>query len=171
MKVQPEKLCSACVQGKQTKASFKSQFCFSITDPFNLLHMDLFGPVPINSRSGKRYTLVIVDEFSRFTWVIFLRKKNHDADEIISFIKKNEVLYNCCICQLRSDHGTEFRNHSLENFCEDQGISQNFSVVRTRQQNGVAERRNCTVIETGRTMINVAGLPLSFWAEAVNTTC
>ena len=171
MKVQPEKLCSACVQGKQTKASFKSRSCFSIADPFHLLHMDLFGPVPIKSRSGCRFTLVIVDEFSRFTWVIFLRKKSHAADEIISFIKKNEVLFNCRIRQLRSDHGTEFRNHTLEAFCEDHGVSQNFSAVRTPQQNGVAERRNRTLIEAGRTMMVEAGLPLSFWAEAVNTAC
>ena len=93
--------------------------------------MDLFGPVPIKSRSGRRYTLVIVDEFSRFTWVIFLRKKSHAVDEIISFIKKNEVLYNFRIRQLRNDHGAEFCNHTLENFCEDHGVSQNFSVVRT----------------------------------------
>ena len=78
--------------------------------------MDLFGPVPINSRVGKRYTLVIVDEFSRFTWIDFLRKKSHAADEIISPIKQWEIPYDQNVRKLHSDHGTDFRNSSLEEF-------------------------------------------------------
>ena len=133
MKFEKDKLCAACEKGKQTKASFKSKMCFLITEPLHLLHMDLFGPVPTCSRSRKKYTLVIVDEFSRFTWVIFLRKKSHAADEIISFVTQNEVLYNLKVRQLRSDHGTEFRNFTLEDFCESKGITQNFLAVRTPQ--------------------------------------
>ena len=102
---------------------------------------------------------------------LFLRKKSQAADEIISFINQNEVLYSLKVRQLRSDHGTEFRNSTLEDFCDSKGITQNFSAVRTPQQNGVAERRNRTLIEAGRTMVVDAGLPLSFWAEAVNTAC
>ena len=93
MKFQKDKLCSACVKGKQTTSSFKTRSCFYITDPFILLHMDLLTPVPIKSKSSKRFTLVIFDELSRFTWVLFLWKKSHAAKEIISFFKKNEVLY------------------------------------------------------------------------------
>ncbi|KAI3668178.1 hypothetical protein L6452_43255 [Arctium lappa] len=68
-----ESLCSACEKGKQTKASFKSKQVSSVTSPLQLLHMDLFGPVNIQSIAGKKYTLVIVDEYSLYTWVIFLR--------------------------------------------------------------------------------------------------
>ncbi|KAL4562224.1 hypothetical protein LXL04_034422 [Taraxacum kok-saghyz] len=94
MKFEKDKLCAACEKGKKTKAYFKSKMCFSISEPLHLLHMDLVGPVPTRSRSGKKYTLVIVDEFSCFTWVTFLRKKSQAVDEIISFVTQNEVLYN-----------------------------------------------------------------------------
>ena len=70
-----DKLCSACEKGKKTKSSFKPKSCSSITKTFHLFHMDLFGPIAIKSRSGKKFTLIIVDEYSIFTWVIFLRKK------------------------------------------------------------------------------------------------
>nr|KAJ0184754.1 hypothetical protein LSAT_V11C900488090 [Lactuca sativa] len=133
--------------------------------------MDLFGPIPVHSLGGNKYTLVVVDEFTRFTWVVFLKKKSHAAQEIISLIRKNETLTGLKVKQLRSDHGTEFRNSTLEEFCDHKGIGQNFSSPRTPQQNGVAERRNRTLIEAGRTLMIHAGLPMSFWAEAVNTTC
>ncbi|KAI3735667.1 hypothetical protein L6452_15175 [Arctium lappa] len=166
-----ESLCSACEKGKQTKTSFKSKQVSSVTSPLQLLHMDLFGPVNIQSIAGKKYTLVIVDEFSRYTWVIFLRCKSDTPEELISFVKKMEVLNNLTVRSIRSDHGTEFKNSSLNNFFENKGISHNFSSVRTPQQNGVAERRNRTIIEAARSMLSDSHLPTQFWAEAVNTAC
>lgn len=100
MKFHKDKLCLACVKGKQTKSSFKLISCFSVNDPFNLLHMDLFGLVRVKYRSGKRFTLVIVEEFSRVTWVLFFQKKSHATDEIISFFIRNELLYDRKIKQL-----------------------------------------------------------------------
>jgi transposase InsO family protein len=85
---------------------------------------------------------VIVDEYSRYTWIIFLAKKKETVDEIISLIKQCERLYNLNVRQLRSDHGTEFKNSTLQDYCYENGILQNFSTTRTPQQNGVAERRN-----------------------------
>nr|KAJ0208804.1 hypothetical protein LSAT_V11C400202500 [Lactuca sativa] len=166
-----DKMCSACEQGKQTKSSFKPKSCSSISVPLHLLHMDLFGPIPVLSLGGNKYTLVVVDEFTRFTWVVFLKKKSHAAQEIISLIRKNETLTGLKVKQLRSDHGTEFRNSTLEEICDHKGIGQNFSAPRTPQQNGVTERRNRTLIEAGRTLMIHAGLPMSFWAKAVNTAC
>ena len=164
-------MCSACEQGKQTKSSFKPKSCSSISVPLHLLHMDLFGPIPVRSLGGNKYTLVMIDEFTRFTWVVFLKKKSHAAQEIISLIRKNETLTGLKVKQLRSDHGTEFRNSTLEEFCDHKCIGQNFSAPRTPQQNGVGERRNRTLIEAGRTLMTHVGLPMSFWAEAVNTAC
>ncbi|KAI3681723.1 hypothetical protein L6452_36527 [Arctium lappa] len=166
-----ESLCSACEKGKQTKASFKSKQVSSVTSPLQLLHMDLFGPVNIQSIAGKKYTFVIIDEYSRYTWVIFLRCKSDTPEELISFVKKMEVLNNLTVRSIRSDHGTEFKNSSLNNFFENKGISHNFSSVRTPQQNGVAERRNRTIIEAARSMLSDCHLPTQFWAEAVNTAC
>ncbi|KAJ9544838.1 LOW QUALITY PROTEIN: hypothetical protein OSB04_024545 [Centaurea solstitialis] len=164
-------LCSACEKGKQSRASFKSKQISSISSPLQLLHMDLFGPVNVHSIAGKKYTLVIVDEYSRYTWVFFLRSKSDAPEEIILFIRKMEKLNNLTVRSIRSDHGTEFKNSTLETFFDQKGISQNFSSVRTPQQKGVAERRNRTLIEAARSMLSEANLATQFWAEAVNTAC
>ncbi|KAJ9543717.1 hypothetical protein OSB04_023424 [Centaurea solstitialis] len=164
-------LCSACEKGKQTRASFKSKQISSISSPLQLLHMDLFGPVNVQSIAGKKYTLVIVDEYSRYTWVFFLRSKSDAPEEIILFIRKMEKLNNLSVRSIRSDHGTKFKNSTLETFFERKGISQNFSSVRTPQLNGVAERQNRTLIEAARSMLSEANLATQFWAEAVNTAC
>ncbi|KAJ9557721.1 LOW QUALITY PROTEIN: hypothetical protein OSB04_012335 [Centaurea solstitialis] len=165
-----ESLCSACEKGKQTRASFKSKQISSISSPLQLLHMDLFGPVNVQSIGGKKYTLVN-HEYSRYTWVFFLRAKSDAPEEIILFVRKMEKLNNLTVRSIRSDHGTEFKNSTLESFFEQKGISQNFSSVRTPQQNGVAERRNRTLIEAARSMLSEANLATQFWAEAVNTAC
>ncbi|CAI9261367.1 unnamed protein product [Lactuca saligna] len=85
-------MCSACEHGKQTKSSFKPKSCSSIYVPLHLLHMDLFGPIPVRSQGGNKYTLVVMDEFTQFTWVAFLKKKGQAAQEIISLIRQNETL-------------------------------------------------------------------------------
>ena len=82
--------------------------------------------------------MVIVDEFSRYSWIIFLAKKKETADEIISLIKQCERLYNLKVIKLRSDHGTEFKNSTLQDYCNEYGILQNFSATRTPKQNGVS---------------------------------
>ncbi|GJS82735.1 retrovirus-related pol polyprotein from transposon TNT 1-94 [Tanacetum coccineum] len=133
--------------------------------------MNLFRPVKPQSISHNKYTLVIVDEYSRYTWVFCLKKKSDAADCIISFIRKIENLNEVKVKELRSDNRTEFRNYKLEEFCDEKGISQNFSSPCTPEQNGVAERRNITLIEAVRTMLNSANLPKQFWGEAVNTAC
>ena len=157
MSFSKDKLCSACEKGKQHRASFKTKQCFSVTSAFHLLHMDLFGPVNVSSLGGKKCTLVIVDEFSRYTWVFFLRSNSDATEEIINFVKKMENLNGQLVHMIRSDHGIEFKNSVLEAFCEDKGISQNFSTVKTPEQNGVAERRNQMLIETTRTMLSDGG--------------
>ncbi|KAJ9544101.1 hypothetical protein OSB04_023808 [Centaurea solstitialis] len=123
-------LCSACEKVKQTRASFKSKQISSISSPFQLLHMDLFGPINVQSIAGKKYTLVIVDEYSRYTWVFFLRSKSDAPEEIILFVRKMEKLNNIYVRSIRSDHGTEFKNSTVETFFDRKGISQNFSSVR-----------------------------------------
>lgn len=100
MKFHKDKIWSTYVKGKQIESSIKPRSCFSFIDLFNLLHMDLFGRVPIKLRFGKGFTLVIVDEFSRFTLVLFLRQNVHASEEIISLVKKNELSYDRKISQL-----------------------------------------------------------------------
>ncbi|KAJ9546922.1 hypothetical protein OSB04_019465 [Centaurea solstitialis] len=139
--------------------------------PLDMLHMDLCGPMRVESLARKKYMLVLVDEYSRYTWLEFLRAKSDVADLIIAFIKRIQVLLGRQVKKLRSDNGTEFQNVKLQSFLEEVGISHNFSVVRTPQQNGVVERKNRTLVEAARSMIAHSGVPPSLWAEAVSTAC
>ncbi|KAD0053224.1 hypothetical protein E3N88_44863 [Mikania micrantha] len=163
--------CSACLKGKQHKASFPSIGDSKSTGCLQLLHMDLFGPVQIMSMAKKKYCLVIVDDYSKFVWTFFLHSKSEVAKAIINFVLYAEKQYSLSIKCVRSDNGTEFRNHLLDEFYQSKGIQRQYSIPRTPEQNGVVERKNRTLIEAARTMLADSGLPLTFWAEAVNTAC
>ena len=171
IKFDNDKLCDACVQGKHRRASFKSINIVSTTRVLQLIHIDLFGPTRTLSLGGKQYGFVIVDDYSRFTWVLFLHSKDEALEKFITFCKiiQNEKGYS--ISSVRSDHGKEFENLGFDKFCNENGISHNFSAPRTPQQNGVVERKNRTLEEMARTMLCENNLPRYFWAEAINTSC
>ena len=146
--------------GKQVKSSFKSISQSSSKRVLNLLHMDLFGPVTPVSTSGRKYTLVVVDDYSKFTWVIFLRKKKETIVAIPDLINLIENESDVKVTCIRSDKGTEFLNEIINDFCCSKGIRHQLSAARTPQQNGLVERRNKTLKEASRTMIvecNISG--------------
>ncbi|GKC88086.1 retrovirus-related pol polyprotein from transposon TNT 1-94 [Tanacetum coccineum] len=117
-----DKNCSACEKEKHHRASFKTKKSFFINKCLHLLHMDLFRPIKLQTISHNKYTLVIVDEYSRYTWVFCLKKKSDAAGCIMSFIRKMENLNEVRVKELRIDNGTEFRNHKLEEFYDENGI-------------------------------------------------
>ncbi|GJR39902.1 putative ribonuclease H-like domain-containing protein [Tanacetum coccineum] len=163
--------CIACQKGKQHKASCKSKTEKSINLPLHLLHMDLFGPTFVKILKKKMYCLVVTDDYSRFTWVFFLATKDETISILNSFITGIENRVDHKVKVIRSDNGTKFKNREMNQFCEMKGILRQFNVARNPQQNGVAKRRNRTLIEAARTMLADSKLPTTFWAEAVNTAC
>ncbi|GJS88491.1 putative ribonuclease H-like domain-containing protein [Tanacetum coccineum] len=163
--------CVACKKGKQHKASCKAKSERTTRKPLELLHMDLFGPVSVESINKKRYCLVVTDDFSRFSWVFFLATKDETNEILYNFITGLENQLNHKVKIIRCDHETEFKNHAMNEFCAKKGIKREFSVARTSPQNSVAERKNRTLIEAARTMLADSLLPIPFWAEAVNTAC
>ncbi|GJS47927.1 putative ribonuclease H-like domain-containing protein [Tanacetum coccineum] len=106
-----------------------------------------------------------------FTWVFFLTTKDETSEILKNFIKEIENLVDKKVKIIRSDNGTEFKNKVMDDFCREKGIKREYSVAKTPQQNGVAERRNRTLIEAARTMLADSKLPTTFWAEAVSTAC
>ncbi|GJU33257.1 retrovirus-related pol polyprotein from transposon TNT 1-94 [Tanacetum coccineum] len=110
----------------------------------NLLHMDLCGPMRVASINGKKYILVIVDDYSRYTWTLFLRSKDETPE------------------------ATEFLNKTLHAYFKEEGIEHQTSTPRTPEQNGVVERRNHTLVEAARTMLSASKLPLSFWVKRLH---
>ena len=167
----PDGLCDSCQKAKQRKTSFKSKAESSVVNPYHLLHVDLFGPVNVMSLGRKKYALVIVDEFTRYTWVYFLAGKNETTSILTEHVKQLDRESEHKVKIIRSDNGTEFKNGLMEEFCKDKGVRQEFSAPGTPQQNGVVERKNRTLIEAARTMLDEAKLPTYFWAEAVQTAC
>ncbi|GJR15904.1 retrovirus-related pol polyprotein from transposon TNT 1-94 [Tanacetum coccineum] len=157
--------------GKSKKSSHQPKAEDTNQEKLYLLHMDLCGPMRVASINGKRYILVIVDDYSRFTWVRFLRTKDEAPEAIIKCIKNIQVRLNATVRNVRTDNGTEFVNQTLREFYENVGISHQTSVARTPQQNGVVERRNRTLVEAARTMLIFSKAPLFLWAEAINTAC
>ncbi|GJW93436.1 retrovirus-related pol polyprotein from transposon TNT 1-94 [Tanacetum coccineum] len=141
LKFEKDHLCSVCAMGKSKKKPHKPKSEDTNQEKLYLLHMDLYGPMRVASVNGKKYILVIVDDYSRFTWV------------------------KC----LRTDNGTEFVNQTLREYYEKVGISHETSIARSPQQNGVVERCNRTLIEAARTMLIYTKAPLFLWAEAVAT--
>ncbi|KAJ9551929.1 LOW QUALITY PROTEIN: hypothetical protein OSB04_015974 [Centaurea solstitialis] len=169
LKFTKEQLCSACEIIKIKKSSHKLKVEHSTTKPLQLLHMDLCGPMRVQSINRRKYVLVTVDDFSRYTWVNFLRNKDEASEIIISFIRN--VRLQLPVQLIRTDNGTEFKNHTLDSFLDSVGITHTLSAARTPQQNGVVERKNRTLVEAARTMLASSKLPLYFWAEAVAFTC
>ncbi|KAL8093557.1 hypothetical protein AgCh_035440 [Apium graveolens] len=166
-KIEP---CSACQLGKQVKTSFTAKNKVSTSVPLQLLHLDLFGLERYVSLGGKNYAFVIVDDYSRFTWVLFLRTKDEAFVEFKDLITNLETKYSFKLKTIHSDHGGEFEKDFIT-FCKSRGITHEFSAPRTPQQNGVVERKNRTLQETARTLLHESKLPRKFCAEAVHTSC
>nr|GEW44740.1 retrovirus-related Pol polyprotein from transposon TNT 1-94 [Tanacetum cinerariifolium] len=136
-----------------------------------LLHMDLCGPVRVASINGRKYVLVIVDDYSRYTWTHFLRSKDETLEVLIDFLRLVQRGLHAQVRIIRTDKGTEFLNKNLHTYFASEGILHQTSVARTPEQNGVVERQNRTLVEAARTMLSAAKVLLFFWAEAIATTC
>ncbi|GJT43127.1 retrovirus-related pol polyprotein from transposon TNT 1-94 [Tanacetum coccineum] len=171
LKFEKDHLCSACAMGKSKKKPHKPKSEDTNQEKLYLLHMDLCGPMRVASVNGKKYILVIVDDYSRFTWVKCLRSKDEAPDFIIKFLKMIQVRLKVPVRRIRTDNGTKFVNQTLREYYEKVGISHETYVARSPQQNGVVERCNCKLIESARIMLIYAKAPLFLWAEAVATAC
>nr|GEY69678.1 hypothetical protein [Tanacetum cinerariifolium] len=139
LKYVKDQLCSSCELSKSKRISFKSKAVLSSKGRLNLLHMDVCGPMRVTSINGKKYIMVIVDDYSRY------------------------------MITVRTERGTEFLNKTLNAFFKEEGIEHQTSTARTPKQNGVVERRNRTLVEAARTMLLASQLPLFFWGEAIAT--
>ncbi|WVZ70663.1 hypothetical protein U9M48_019307 [Paspalum notatum var. saurae] len=171
LRAEKDLVCYPYRHGKMVTASHIPESQVMASYPGELLHMDTIGPTRVASVSGKWYVLVVVDDFSWFSWVFFMEFK----DEAFGFVRdlvlrlRNES--HKAMRAIRSDNGGEFRNSRFENFCRDLGLEHQFSSPYTPPQNGVVERKNRTLVEMARTMLDEHRTPRRFWAEAVNTAC
>nr|GFC19047.1 retrovirus-related Pol polyprotein from transposon TNT 1-94 [Tanacetum cinerariifolium] len=164
-------LYSSCELGKAKRKSLHTKLTPSSKRQLQLLHMDLCGPMRVESINGKRYVLVIVDDYSRYTWTHFLRSKDETPEVLIDFLRLVQRGLQAQVRVVRTDKGTEFLNQTLHAYFAAKGIFHQTSVARTPKQNGVVKRRNRTLVKAARTMLSAAKVPLFFWAEAIATAC
>ncbi|GJU71616.1 retrovirus-related pol polyprotein from transposon TNT 1-94 [Tanacetum coccineum] len=166
LKFEKDHLCSACALGKSTKKPHKPKSEDTNQEKLYLLHMDLCGPMRVASVNGKKYILVIVDDYSRFTWVKCLRSKDEAPAFIINFLKMIQKLLKETDRRIRIDNELSFvPSDIMMEYSEKVGILSETSVSRSPQQNGVVERRNHTLIEAARTMLIYAKAHLFLWPE------
>ncbi|GJR93349.1 retrovirus-related pol polyprotein from transposon TNT 1-94 [Tanacetum coccineum] len=148
LKYVKDQLCSSCELGKGKRSTFKTKTVPSLKGRLKLLHTDLCGLMRIGSINGKKYILVIVDDYSRYNWTYFLRTKDKTPEVLNDFQAQ--------MINVRTDKGTEFLNKTLHAHFKEEGIEHQTSTPRTPKQNGVVERWNRTLVEAARTMLSAS---------------
>ncbi|GJU03312.1 putative ribonuclease H-like domain-containing protein [Tanacetum coccineum] len=152
------------------KGGLTCLFAKATSDESELWHRRL-GHINFKTMNKLVKGNLVRDDYSRFSWVFFLATKDETSGILKSFITRVENLIDQRVKVIRCDNGTEFKNKEMNQFCERKSIKREFSMARTPQQNGEAEKKNRTLIEATRTMLADSKLPTTFWVEAVNTAC
>uniref|UniRef100_A0A2N9J203 Integrase catalytic domain-containing protein n=1 Tax=Fagus sylvatica TaxID=28930 RepID=A0A2N9J203_FAGSY len=162
--------CKYCIMGKQCRVRFKTA-THKTKGILDYMHSDIWGPVRTPSKGGAQYFMSFIDDYSRKAWVYFLKNKSEAFAKFKIWKAEVENQTGRKIKCLRTDNGTEYRDGDFLKFCKEHGIKRHFTVRKTPQQNGVAERLNRTITETARCLRLNAELPKIFWAEAVDMAC
>ena len=166
----PNKLCRNCIAGKHHRTPFPKKSAFRATEPLELIEMDICGPISPSTLGGRRYFLLIIDDFSQLIWVAMLQHKS-DALEAFKKLKAlAETEKGVKLKALRTDRGGEFTSTEFSNYCISNGIKRDLTAPYSPQQNGVAERKNRTVMSMVRAMLKAKDLPRELWGEATSTT-
>lgn len=160
--------CEICAKGKLTRKPFPNTSKRS-SKMLEIIHTDLCGPMKTHSLGGARYFIVFIDDYSRWCEIRFLKSKNDVLDVFKAYKNLVENQTGCKIRALQSDNGTEFCNKEFQNFLDEHGIKRRLTTPYTPQQNGTAERKNRTLVETARCLLMDSNLPPSFWVEATAT--
>lgn len=163
-------VCAGCQFGKSHRLPFKTSVNHT-SSMFQLVHSDLMGPTSSPSYSGLRYMMVVVDDFSRYSWVYFLENKNEALTYFMQFKMMVEKEFNSVLKCLRTDNGGEFLSQEFLRFCEEHGIKRQFTCPNTPQQNGVAERKLAHLTAVTLSWLHDKNLPRELWAEAMKCAC
>ncbi|GKV46724.1 hypothetical protein SLEP1_g53699 [Rubroshorea leprosula] len=164
---QPDQLCEGYLLGKQSRKSFPKQSQSRATRPLQLVHTDVCGPITPCSFGKNKYFLLFIDDYSRKTWVYFLKEKSEVFKCFQNFKALVEKESGFKIQALRSDRGGEFTSKEFQEFCAANGVRHFLTAPGSPQQNRVVERKNRTILNMARSMMKTKKMPREFWAEAV----
>jgi transposase InsO family protein len=162
-----EEKCVDCLTGKQSRDSIPNQANWRASTKLELVHSDICGPITPQSNGGSRYFITFTDDFSRKTWVYLLKEKSNAFEIFKNFKALIEKESGNSIQCLRTDRGGEYLSNAFNEFCSMEGIKRQLTAAYTPQQNGVSERKNMTLLNMVRSMINAKKVPKQFWPEAV----
>ena len=135
-----------------------------------LIHSDICGPMNVKARNGAVYFLTFIDDFSRYGYVYILSHRHEALDVFKRFVAEVETKLERRVKTLQTDRGREYRSEMFKGYCEEKGITRHLTIPYTPHQNGVAKRRNRTLLDMVRSMMAQANLPISFWGDALLTT-
>ena len=158
--------CEHYIYGKRCRVQFHTSKSKS-RNILDYVHSDVWGPTKQPSKGGSSYYVSFIDDYSRYTWVYFLKTKDQVFEKFKEWKALVENRTGQKVKMLRSDNGNEYNNGPFLQFCSQEGIARHWSVLGTPHQNGVAERFNRTVLERARCLILNAGLGKEWWAEAI----
>lgn len=161
-------ICEACMRGKQHRRSYTA-VGKRASELLGIVHSDLCGKMSKPSRSGALYFISFIDDKSRHTNVFFLKHKSDAFKAFQDYKAQAEAQCEKKIRILRTDGGGEFVNNEFNNFCTNEGILRQVTTRYTPQLNGVAERKNRTIVEAARSLLAATNLDQIFWQEAVAT--
>jgi transposase InsO family protein len=164
-------VCECCIKGKMSRCPIPKKATTRATSVLELVHTDLCGPMQNATPSGKRYFMTMIDDYSRFTQVYFLKFKSEVSKFINEYIKYAENKFEKKVKVIRSDNGREYITKELQRSLTEMGIKVQYTAPYSAFQNGVAERKNRTLMEAARCMLIDAEIKKKYWAEAVNTAC
>ena len=164
----PLKVCNDCLAGKQHRNNIPKKSYWRATCKLQLVHSDICGPVTPESNSGKRYLITFIDDFSRKCWVYFISAKSEAFTMFKKFKSLAEKEVGSLMGCLRTDRGGEFTSKDFNEYCLLNGIKRQLTAAYTPQQNGVAERKNRTIMNLVRSMLSEKYIPREFWPEVVN---
>ena len=162
-------ICSNCCDGKNHKTPFPDKMIDNKYGLLDLIHTDVCGPLNPNSLGGGVYFVTFIDNYSRYCWLYIIKNKSDIFEKFKEWKCMVENLYTRKIKFIRSDNGGEYTPNTFENYLKSEGIMHQTTISKTPEQNGLAERKNRSLIETVRCMISDSGLPKAYWAEAIST--
>lgn len=168
--VREDVICQGCQFGKSHRLPFQKSVNRKST-MFELVHADLMGPMKPSSYSGYSYVMVLVDDFSKYAWVKFLKEKSEALKVFVEFKNNVEKEFGKKIQCLRSDNGGEFMSDEFFQFCSNNGILRQMTCAGTPQQNGVSERKLAHLTSMSRSWLHDKSLPRELWAEAIRCAC
>ncbi|KAK2966742.1 hypothetical protein RJ640_001066 [Escallonia rubra] len=163
--------CESCHFAKHHRSSLSPRVNKRVESAFELVKSDVWGPCPVLSKSGFRYFVTFVDDFSRMTWIYFMKNRSEVFAHFSAFCAEIKTQFNVHVHILRSDNAKEYMSRSFQNYMNQHGILHQSSCTDTPAQNGVAERKNRHLLETARALLFQMKVPKPFLADAISTAC